>query len=1479
MQVEEVRQIAQKILSDSLKNKMPCLVFDKIVFSKSQNSYTIMLRCSELYPVEQYILLNRKLGKLYQNVRAIIQQQDALNDLLEDESTFSQYIKKLVVLKNPCYLPLIQYAHITLEDPLIHMEFDNALAPDLFETVHLREYLENHFVKTFDHKLTLKTLSYNSELLEERTGDVVVQLPEECKWEAPRHQETAAQTPADGEQVPPPEDLPWQDQPPADVPQGAMPSPTVAAEKPAKKMEKPAFNGGAKGGGTRRRGASPGAVWNGKIGKDPVNLIDLQEEGTGVCVMGTVLDVEVREVKDGKFSIFKFDITDFTSTITCKIFSSAKNAVQTLEQLKKGKSFKIVGNYEYDTYARDMLMNVTSMESVTLQEREDACEQKRVELHLHTTMSAQDGLSSAKDLIARAAKWGHKAIAITDHGVVQAFPEASTAGKKNGIKILYGMEAYMVDDTSKIYQGSKDYPLQDTFIVFDIETTGLSPSSCELTEIGAVKVEGGKIVEEFQTFVNPQCPIPPKIVSLTGITDDMVKDAPKTQEALQMFGAFAGEYPLVAHNAGFDVTFMKAKSSKCQMPFAHDVLDTLKLSRALLKNLKNYKLNTLAAHFRLPLNHHRAVDDARCTGQILIKLFEQLEGMGIHSLYEMNESDKVGISFKNLPVYHTILLCKNKQGLTNLYKLVSFAHLQYYYRKPRVPKSLIDQYREGLLVGSACEQGELFRAVLEGKGEAQLKRLVDFYDYLEIQPHGNNEFLVRNGTVDSIEGLYDLNRKIIALGRKYGKKTVATCDTHFLDPHDEYYRRIVMHTLGFSDADQQAPLYLHTTDEMLEEFSYLGEDVAREVVIHNPNEIADMIEEIELFPGETAMPEIPNASQMLEDLAYQTAKERYGDPLPELIQKRLERELGSIIKHGFSVLYWIAHELVKKSLDDGYLVGSRGSVGSSLAATMTGITEVNPLPPHYLCPNCKHSDFDVDLDQYGCGVDLPDAVCPICGTPYKKDGYNIPFEVFLGIDADKVPDIDLNFSGEYQPNAHKFTVELFGKDYVYRAGTISAIQEKTAFGFVKKYAEDKNIHMNNAEMTRLAKGISGTKRTTGQHPGGLVIVPKNREVFEFTPIQHPADDVNSDTITTHFDFNSMHDILIKLDILGHDNPTSIRMLEDTIEGLDALKIPLDDPETMALFCNTKSLGVTPEQLRGCQVGTLGIPEFGTFFVRQMLVDTMPTTMAELIRISGLSHGTDVWVGNAQDLIRDGVATLSQTICTRDDIMNYLVRCGVEQRLAFFTMESVRKGKGLTEEMEQAMHDANVPQWFIDSCKKIKYMFPKAHAVAYVVMAFRIAYCKVHHKEAFYATYFSIKADEFDASYVLDGQEGILKNLENLEAKGPAATANEKNMITLLELANEMYQRGVRFLPVDLKKSKAKRFTVEDGNIRLPFVSVPKLGEKAAIKMEEEREKGEFISIEDLKNRTKISSAVIEAMEQMGTLVGLGASNQISLFDV
>lgn len=1219
-------------------------------------------------------------------------------------------------------------------------------------------------------------------------------------------------------------------------------------------------------------------IFGKKINCEVIKISDVNTN-TGVAAFeGEVFDVEVRELKSKK-KLYIFNITDLSSSITVKVFGNNKSSEELDEKLTDGLYVRVQGDVIYDTFSKELVvMGKTIMTLDKPVTRQDKCDLKRVELHLHTQMSDMDGMSNFSDIAKRAAEWGHKAIGLTDHGVVQAFPEGMGAAKKHGIKVLYGLEGYVVNDIVTIVSRPMDKPLDCSYVVFDIETTGLSPRNDRITEIGAVKIEKGVIVDRFSHLINPEITIPKKIIELTGITDEMVMDKPTIDRVLPQFLDFIKGSTLVAHNATFDMGFIQEKLTQIGEKINNSVLDTLELSRRLFPDLKSHKLNKVAKHLKVTLeNHHRAVDDSVATAHILLKCIEILRDRGVSKLSEVNTafSDNVD-SYKTNKSYHIIIFAQNYQGLKNLYKLVSKSHIEFFYRRPRIPKSVLSQHREGLIIGTACEAGELYRAILEKKSNLDIKNIVNFYDYLEIQPLGNNNFLIENGMVKDKEELRNINRKISQLGEKYNKPVVATGDVHFLDPQDEIYRRILMTGKGFSDADNQPPLYFRTTEEMLDEFSYLGTEKAKEVVIDNTNMIADMIDDILPIPDGTYPPEIKGSEEELKKITVNKAIEMYGDPLPEIVKNRLDRELNSIISNGYAVLYIISHKLVKKSLEDGYLVGSRGSVGSSFVATMSDITEVNPLVPHYVCPKCKNSEFFTD-GSVGAGVDLEDKICPKCGTDYIKDGYDIPFETFLGFEGDKEPDIDLNFAGEYQSVAHHYTEELFGKGYVFRAGTIGTIADKTAYGFVKKYFDEKEKVLNKAEANRLIKGCAGVKRTSGQHPGGVMVVPGNKEIYDFTPIQYPANDSKSGVITTHFDYHSISGRILKLDILGHDTPTIIRMLED-ITGVNAQKIPMDDKATMKIFTSTEPLGIKPEDINN-KTGTFGIPEFGTKFVIQMLLDTQPTSFSDLVRISGLSHGTDVWLNNAQDLVRNSVTDLRGVIATRDDIMTYLIFQGLDKKKSFMIMEKVRKGKGLAEDEEEYMREYNVPEWYITSCKTIKYMFPKAHAAAYVMMSFRIAYFKVHYPEAFYATYFTMKAVDFDAELIVKGKEAAEKKIKELEEMGNNKTAKEKNLLTVLEVALELYVRGFSFMKVDLYNSDSDKFLIKKEGILPPLKSLQGVGENAARSIASARENGDFLSIEDIQNRCKVTKTVIEALKEHGCLEGMSQSNQLSLFNI
>ena len=1212
-----------------------------------------------------------------------------------------------------------------------------------------------------------------------------------------------------------------------------------------------------------------------------------------VVIRGKILSVDTREIRNEK-TIIIFSVTDFTDTIVLKIFARNDDVPELLKEISGGKFVRVKGVATIDKFDSELtigsIVGIKKCADFTTV-RMDTSVEKRIELHCHTKMSDMDGVSDVKDIVKRAMKWGHKAIAITDHGDVQAFPDANhTVPSDSDFKVIYGVEAYLVDDLKGMVTDSQNQDLDADYVVFDLETTGFSPETNRIIEIGAVKVQNGKIVDKFSTFVNPQVPIPFRIEQLTSINDSMVIDAPVIADILPEFMKFCEGCVMVAHNADFDMSFIKKNCQRLDIPCKPTIVDTVALARVLLPNLNRFKLDTVAKALGVSLeNHHRAVDDAGCTAEIFVKFIEMLRERGMSTLDEVNAMGTSSVqNVQKMPTYHAIILATCDQGRTNLYKLISLAHIKYYHRRPRIPKSEFIRYRDGLLIGSACEAGELYRAILNGRPEEEISRLVNFYDYLEIQPLGNNAFLVRDedSPVASNDDLIEINKKIVRLGEQFHKPVVATCDVHFLDPEDEIYRRIIMAGQGFKDADEQAPLFLRTTEEMLKEFAYLGSEKAEEVVITNTNRIADMCEKISPVRPDKCPPVIENSDQMLRDICYNKAHKMYGDPLPEIVQERLDRELNSIISNGYAVMYIIAQKLVWKSNEDGYLVGSRGSVGSSFVATMSGITEVNPLHAHYLCKHCQYSDFDSDLVKSfsgRSGCDMPDKLCPRCGKPLSKEGFDIPFETFLGFKGNKEPDIDLNFSGEYQSKAHKYTEVIFGEGQTFKAGTIGTLADKTAFGYVKNYYEEHGVHKRNCEIDRIVLGCVGVRRTTGQHPGGIVVLPMGEQIYTFTPVQHPANDMTVDITTTHFDYHSIDHNLLKLDILGHDDPTMIRMLQD-LTGVDPTQIPLDDKAVMSLFQDTSALGITPDDLVNCQLGALGIPEFGTDFAMGMLIDTQPKEFSDLVRIAGLSHGTDVWLGNAQTLIQEKKATISTAICTRDDIMIYLIGMGLDSEESFKIMENVRKGivaKGKCDkwpEWKQDMIDHNVPDWYIWSCEKIKYMFPKAHAAAYVMMAWRIAYCKVFYPLAYYAAYFSIRATAFSYELMCQGKEKLEGYMHEYEKRKDELSKKEQDTYKDMRLVQEMYARGFEFLPLDIYKSEPHHFQIVDGKLLPALNTIDGLGDNAAVAIAEAAKDGIFLSKDDFRERTKVSKTTIELMSDLGLFGDMPESNQLSLFD-
>lgn len=1255
-----------------------------------------------------------------------------------------------------------------------------------------------------------------------------------------------------------------------------------------------------------------GLLYGRAFDDEPIELSQVITEMGEITIRGKVISFDTREIRNEK-TIIMYAVTDFTDTIVVKMFVRNDQLADILGEVKQGAFLKIKGVTTIDKFDGELTIgSVFGIKKIPdfTESRKDTAVEKRVELHCHTKMSDMDGVSEVKDIVKRAHDWGHKAIAITDHGVVQAFPDANhyieTLDKDDPFKVIYGVEGYLVDDLQDVAVNEKGQSLEGGYVVFDLETTGFSPIKDKIIEIGAVKVEGGKITDKFSTFVNPKVPIPFQITQLTSITDEMVVDAPDIETILPQFLEFVGNAVLVAHNASFDVGFIEQNCRYQDIEPDFTSVDTVAMARILLPTLSKFKLNVVAKALNISQeHHHRAVDDARVTAEIFVKFIGMLKERNILTLDKLNQFGAHNAdAVRKLPSYHVVILAKNDVGRVNLYTLISKAHLEYFARQPRIPKSELSKHREGLIVGSACEAGELYQAILNDKSKERIAKIVNYYDYLEIQPLGNNRFMIESDRITKVrneEDLRDINRQIVSLGERFKKPVVATCDVHFLDPEDEVYRRIIMAGKGFTDADNQAPLYLHTTEEMLEEFEYLGSAKAKEIVIDNPNMIADMVEKISPVRPDKCPPVIPDSDKTLREICYQKAHSMYGDPLPEIVTERLERELNSIISNGFAVMYIIAQKLVWKSNEDGYLVGSRGSVGSSFVATMAGITEVNPLSPHYYCKKCHYSDFESEEVQAyagGCGWDMPDKACPVCGEPLAKDGFDIPFETFLGFKGNKEPDIDLNFSGDYQSNAHKYTEIIFGDGQTYRAGTIGTLADKTAFGYVKNYYEERGQRKRKCEIDRIVQGCTGIRRSTGQHPGGIIVLPHGEDINSFTPVQHPANDMNTDIITTHFDYHSIDHNLLKLDILGHDDPTMIKALEAYISSPEmdneynetdnpfiATNIPLDDKGVMSLFHDTSALGITPDDIGGCPVGCLGIPEFGTDFVIQMVVDTKPQTLSDLIRISGLSHGTDVWLNNAQELIKSGKATISTAICTRDDIMTYLINKGMDSEESFTIMERVRKGtvaKGKCKEWPQFKEDmkANgIPDWYIWSCEKIKYMFPKAHAAAYVMMAYRIAYCKINYPLAYYGAYFGIRADAFSYEIMCQGKEKLQYYIDDYTRRSDSLSKKEQDTMKDMHIVQEMYARGYEFMPIDIYRAKATKFSIIDGKLMPPFTSIDGMGEKAAEAVEEAAKDGPYLSRDDFRDRTKASKTVIDYMGELGLLGDLPESNQLSLFDL
>ena len=1482
-------------LLQTLENTVPTLQgklhIERVLYKKEANKAYMSFLCDQLVGETDYLLLERTLRQLFPNLTVALRvaSPGLAEDFCQHIDQYKPVLTDFLRRQSPALSAWIGDVGWTAEDGRILLTCPDPICLNYFKTHHLDEKLSQAVYDIFRVRMPI----------------AMTVCGQREEWVKQMRQERGFHFSNGPMDEPPPFDDAALEAQAAAMSGGSAASTygSAASSYGSAAPSQPKAGGvkksAAAAGNAAVRVAKEDVLKGRSIADHPVPIGELAEDSGIVVIEGIVTGVnDPKELKGGETVLATFAVYDDTSTIYCKAFyqyrmkrrgmgeepvpptdEERQRVADQIGQIKNGMKVRLRGECRMDPFLGELSIGVRDMQKMPKVERMDTAEEKRIELHMHSTMSTMDATADAGDLVKTAAKWGHSAVAITDHGSAQAFPAAFGAAKKTGIKLIPGVEGYLCDLVS-VVTDPDDRPLDTPIVVLDFETTGLSHAMDRIIEVGAVKLDQGQIVDELSILCNPGVPLRPKISEITGITDLMLEGRESPAEGVQKLLDFIGDCPVAAHNAPFDMGMLQAECRRMGVSFHASVIDTLVFSRKLYPQQKSHRLGAVCRLLGVSLkNAHRAVHDAAATAQCLAKMMDEVKKRGANTLRDIDPvigGETIG------ETYHIILLCKTQKGMQNLNHLISDSNIRYFYRHPNMPRQLINQYREGIILGSACEAGELFRAIADGKPDSEIERIAQWYDYLEIQPIGNNQFMIRNGSARDEEHLRDFNRKIVALGEKLGKPVVATGDVHFLNPEDAIYRTIIQAGLGYDDCDQQPPLYFKTTQEMLDEFSYLGREKAHEVVIDNPRKIADMVEELRLFPKhpegkDTFQPYWEDAAHDIEGRSWRRAKELYGDPLPEIVQKRLEKELGSIVGYGFSTLYSIAQKLVSKSLSDGYLVGSRGSVGSSFVATMNGITEVNPLPPHYRCDHC-HKMFLTPPELASVGVDLPDKNCEICGSPMAKDGFDIPFEVFLGFKGDKVPDIDLNFSGEYQPRAHAYIEELFGKGFVYRAGTISGLAEKTAYGFAAKYCEERGIRAGRAHKERLAAGCVGVKRTTGQHPGGIVVLPKEYDICQFTAIQHPADDINGTTLTTHYDFNSMHDILVKLDCLGHDDPTMMHRLEE-LTGVNFREIPLDDKQVMSLFSRPDALGVTAEQIM-CKTGTLGIPEFGTSFVQGMLMETLPSTMEELIRISGLSHGTDVWLGNAQDIINSGKAKLAQCFCTRDDIMNFLISKGMQEKMSFDIMESVRKGRGLKPEWEEAMREHDVPDWAIDSCHKIKYMFPRGHAVAYVTMGLRVAWYKVYRPQAYYAAYFSIRGDGFDAGRMLLSVETLRDRLTEFANREEKMSVKDKQEENAYHMLLEMQQRGIRMLPVNLYRSDATRFLIEDGNLRCPFTAINGFGENAVQGILATRDESRpYISIEDLKQRAHIGDSIIEMLRGQGALDGLPETSQVDLFSL